>query len=227
MIKVMIIEDDPMVLHLNQRYVERVEGFQVVATASDGERALKLLESVKVDLLILDIYMPRLDGIGFLKKLRNLNANIDVIMVTAARETESVNEVFKLGAVDYLLKPFDFERFKSSLQSYRERYELLSAHHVMGQEDIDRMTKGVMGETERQQQKGIHKRTLERIRQFMEEQTPTFYTSEEVADRMGVSKVTVRKYLDYLVEEEVLEREMEYGAIGRPSHKYRVRTGNR
>ncbi|ABR49116.1 response regulator receiver and unknown domain protein [Alkaliphilus metalliredigens QYMF] len=221
MINVLIVEDDPMVLQLNKRYVESINGFKVVATATDGEKALELLKTNPIELIILDVYMPKLDGIGFLKEMRKRFFKADVILVTASKEAESIDDVFKLGAVDYLIKPFEYERLKSSLENYRGRYELLKGKNVIQQEDLDRITKQNNKSPENRLQKGLHKRTLERIRCFMELNKEAYFTSEEVAEKMKVSRVTVRKYLEYLVEIDELQLEIEYGSIGRPRHLYK------
>ncbi|QUH27074.1 response regulator [Serpentinicella alkaliphila] len=221
MIKVLIVEDDPMVLNLNKRYIETVDGFKVVETALNGKEALRFLTSHSVDLVIADIYMPHLDGISFLKEMRRRMIKADVIFVTAAKETDSIDEVLMLGAVDYLIKPFEYERLKSSLESYYKRYQLLKRNDVIKQEDIDQITKRGYYNIENTVQKGLHKKTLERIRNFMKKNEGIYFTSEEVSEKLHVSRVTVRRYLEYLVSISELTLEIEYGSIGRPSHLYK------
>lgn len=223
MIKVLIVEDDPMVLSINKKYVGTVEGFKVVATAENGKDALEYLKKHSVDLIILDVYMPKLDGINFLKELRRRLINADVILVTASKEGESIDEALKLGAVDYLIKPFEYERLKSALENYIGRYQLLRGSNIIKQEDIDRITKRSNHLIENTLQKGLHKKTLERIRGFMKNNKEVYFTSEEVSEKLEVSRVTVRRYLEYLVSIDELKLEIEYGSIGRPSHLYKYR----
>ncbi|MGB7606688.1 MAG: response regulator, partial [Lutisporaceae bacterium] len=125
MIKVLIVDDDPMVAELNRRYVKSVPGFEVAAVLFNGEDALELLKSKRIELLILDIYMPKLDGISLLEEMRKNLIKTDVILVTAAREANEIDKALKLGAVDYLIKPFDGERVKKSLNNYLKRYNLM------------------------------------------------------------------------------------------------------
>ncbi|MDF2592229.1 MAG: hypothetical protein K0S75_1695 [Clostridia bacterium] len=125
MINVLIVDDDPMVAELNKRYVENVPNFKVVAVLYNGEDALKLLKSKKIELLILDIYMPKLDGISLLEEMRKNLLKTDVILVTAATEVNEIDKALKLGAVDYLIKPFDGDRIRKSLNNYLKRYNLL------------------------------------------------------------------------------------------------------
>ncbi|AOY77771.1 response regulator [Clostridium formicaceticum] len=223
MIRVLIVEDDPMVSQLNKKYVERVKGFKVVYMAENGQEALNFLKNHSVDLVILDVFMPKLDGISFLKEVRKRSLKIDVILVTAAKEAESIDEVLKLGAIDYLIKPFEYQRLKSTLDNYIERYQLLKHKNTIFQEDIDKIMKQSADVLEKDFQKGIHKKTLERIRKFMKSHEAEYLTSEEVAEKMKVSRVTVRRYLEYLVSLEELVLEIEYGAIGRPRHLYKWR----
>jgi response regulator of citrate/malate metabolism len=220
MINILIVEDDPMVSDLNKRYINSVEGFKVIGQARDGEAAMKFCRVHDVDLIILDIYMPKMDGLMFLQDLRKRKMDIDVILVTASVETHSIDSALKLGAVDYLVKPFEYERLKKALCNYFKRRCLLDTDEIKSQKDLDKM----LGKLELQSNasiiKGLNKKTLERIRDFMRNNIK-YFTSEEVAERLDLTKVTVRKYLEYLHSTNELELEIEYGTIGRPSNLYK------
>ncbi|WP_432407825.1 response regulator [Wukongibacter sp. M2B1] len=221
MINVLIVEDDPMVAKLNQKYVESVDGFNVKGTISNGEEALRFCQKNKVDLIILDIYMPRLDGISFLKELRKKFMMIDVILVTASKETQNIDAVLKLGAVDYLIKPFDYERLKNSLESYANRHRILCCTDTVKQDELDQITKSFDARNDTRLKKGLHKKTLERIRQFMKNNDKKYLSSEIIAEEMRLSKVTIRRYLEYMEEIGQIKLEVEYGSVGRPSHLYK------
>ena len=221
MINVLIVEDDPMVASINKRYVESIEGFSVAGTATNGEEALRLIKNRNIDLIILDIYMPRIDGISFLKKIRQNNITIDVILVTAAKETESFDQSMALGAVDYLVKPFEYERFKKSLENYRRRHKILSGKNVIRQEDIDKITRADSGEREKSTPKGLHIKTLNRVRNYMCDKKGALVSADEAARALSITKVTVRRYLDYLASIGEIEIEVDYGAVGRPTNLYR------
>lgn len=219
MINVLIVEDDPMVADLNRRYVESIKGFEVIGIASNGEEAFKYFNK-GIDLLILDIYMPQIDGLRLLKELRKRSIMIDVILVTASKETPNIDLALKLGVVDYLIKPFAYERIKSALESYLKRYELLNKKEYVQQEELDQIIKG--SETKQDSpQKGIHRQTLESIRSYMKDHSITFMSTEEIAEAMNLSKVSIRRYLDYLQSNGEVELKVEYGSIGRPSNHYR------
>lgn len=221
MINILIVEDDPMVAQLNKRFVETIEGFNIVGVAYNGEDAIRLLKSKKVDLILLDVYMPKLDGLSLLKKIRSQFMMVDVILVTAAKEADNIDEGLKLGAVDYLIKPFEYERLRSSLENYKARFKLLSNSREVAQEDIDRITKINMENKSPDLQKGLHKKTLQRVRDFMRGQKDHLVTAGDIAEKIQVSSVTIRRYLEYLISIGEAKLEMEYGTVGRPSYLYK------
>jgi len=221
MINVLIVEDDPMVAKLNEKYVESVDGFNVIGVVSNGDEALRFCKKKKVDLIILDIYMPKLDGISFLKELRKKFMMIDVILITASKETQNIDAVLKLGAVDYLIKPFDYERLKNSLENYVNRYKVFQSTDTVKQEELDRITKNFELRSNATLKKGLHKKTLERIRKFMKENPKEYFSSEVIAEEIALSKVTVRRYLEYMETIEQVKLKVEYGSVGRPSYLYK------
>ncbi|KGG81283.1 hypothetical protein Y919_01275 [Caloranaerobacter azorensis H53214] len=221
MIKVLIVEDDPMVAELNKRYVESVDGFSVVGIVSNGEEAMNFCRKNEVDLIILDIYMPKVDGINFLKEIRRRFMMIDVILVTASRETQNIDAALKLGAVDYLIKPFEYERLKKALENYADRCRVLQSSKPVKQEEIDAITKVCKMHENNNLKKGLHKKTLQRIRDFMKKHHNEYLTAEIIAEDIALSKVTVRRYLEYMESIGEVEIEVEYGSVGRPSHLYK------
>lgn len=223
MIKVLIVEDDPMVARINRRYVESIEGFEITGVAKNGEEALVLIQELMPDLLILDIYMPKKNGRELLKQVRREGHNVDVILVTAEKDAASIDEMLKWGAVDYLVKPFEFPRFKRALLSYRERRRALGDMEEADQGEIDKIfsrkepvSQRVAGE------KGYHFKTMERIKKYMLEiRKPC--TATEVAKDLGMARVTVRRYLEYMADQGELHLEVDHGKVGRPKHLYRIR----
>lgn len=224
MIRVLIVEDDPMVAQLNRNYADSIEGFKVTAIAGNGEIALEKLSSGGFDLMILDIFMPKLDGLKLMKTIREQQIMLDIILVTAAKEVENIDEVLKLGAIDYLIKPFDFERFKRSLLSYRERYTLLKNKKIIHQRDIDFIIDRSPTAGAIEMQKGLNERTLKRIKGFIKEYKHAPFSCDEISIKLGISRVTLRRYLEYLSQTGEVQIDMEYGNVGRPSYIYRYIT---
>jgi len=222
MYKVLIVDDDPMVADINRHYVEKNSLFEVKGLARNGEEALKFLDENKVDLVVLDVFMPVMDGIETLKNIRNLKIPTEVIMVTAANDTATLDQTMHLGVLDYLVKPFTLERLQVSLEKFISRYNLLSCNTVIDQSMIDSLitnrTSAVRNDPELP--KGIQKNTLDRILAYFD--TVNFWQSVDmVSEKLGISIVTVRRYLNYLVEVKTLEETINYETGGHPSMLYR------
>ncbi|MCX8047633.1 MAG: response regulator, partial [Anoxybacillus gonensis] len=86
MIRILLVEDDPMVQQINKKFVAQVEGVSVVGTAANGEDALEKLEKLRPDLILLDVYMPKMDGIQTIRLFRERGYQVDVIIVSAASD---------------------------------------------------------------------------------------------------------------------------------------------
>ena len=215
MIKVLIVEDDPMVAELNKHYLDQVEGFVLVGMVSNGAEALEFLKLNEVTLILLDIFMPIVDGMELLQSIRSLGHNIDIIMITAARNSASIQNSLRQGVVDYLIKPFQFERLYAALIAYRDRIQLIQDSTVLNQNEIDRriLSKGdlPLGDLP----KGIERETLNAILEQAKQYSKPF-TTEELAKCVGVSRVSVRKYLTFLKETGTLQARLIYRAVGRP-----------
>ncbi|MFB5663290.1 response regulator [Alteribacillus sp. HJP-4] len=224
MIRTLIVEDDPMVSKFNRIYLEKMEGFKAVGFAEDVETARTFMQKHKVDLLLLDVYMKEETGLDFLMELRSQGSPVDAIVITAANDNYSVQTALRYGAVDYLIKPFDFERFKGALLQYREQQLLMNHADSVKQEDLDPFLYNTQKEvrTEEDLPKGLTELTLSRIAVFIEEANPNNFSAREVSEATGISQVSVRKYLHYLHKKNILNAEVIYQETGRPLHQYHV-----
>jgi two-component system, CitB family, response regulator MalR len=230
MINVLIVEDDPMVAELNRSYLEKMKGFRAIASASTSEEAEALLASKQVDLLLLDVYMPGLNGLEFLKKVREQKINVDVILITATSETAEIQKALRLGAVDYLIKPFEFPRFQKALLQYEKYYWSVDQKGRMSQEDLDQLLQKQpspphIPETA-ELPKGLTKTTLETICTRISAFAPGSFSTEDLASSTDISRVSVRKYLKFLTSIGFLEETLTYG-VGRPIYQYRINEANR
>ena len=138
-IRVLIVDDDPMVAHLHERAVEALTRFSVVGIANNGRHGLEMAKALRPHLVILDVYMPEVDGIEMLKQLRSLRYPMDVILITAAREAEQLQEATRYGALDFIIKPFKLQRLQDALNTYAERFDLLHSADRLSQPDVDRL----------------------------------------------------------------------------------------
>jgi response regulator of citrate/malate metabolism len=222
-IRTLIVEDDPTVAELHRRFVLAVEGFTVVGKAKNGREALSYLDLCQVDLVLADIYMPDCDGMEFLRQARERREKVDVIMLTAAQEGEKIEEAMRLGVFDYLLKPFDFARFRKTLLSFQRHLEEIEGKGALrNQEDIDRVfsSRSILEEESGSSlPKGIQKNTIDLILSVFTEENRKF-ASSEIAEACGLSRVTVQHYCRYLVQGALLAEETVYRQTGRPVKKY-------
>jgi response regulator of citrate/malate metabolism len=221
MYKIMIVEDDPMVAMINEQFVNRCGDFSVTHRCSNGEDALAILEREPIDLVIMDVYMPRLDGIETLKKIREKDIPVSVIMVTAANDNSTVEEAVRLGAIDYLVKPFTFDRFKQALEKFRSGKQVLDADRTLDQKNIDILLGNAPAVRQEQEPKGIQDKTRERLMDCLAV-SGEWLTGEEISERTELSVVTVRKYMNYLVDTGEVQGRMNYETGGRPCMLYRV-----
>ena len=220
--KVLIVEDDPMVSMINEQYVNRNKAFRVVGTCKDGKSALAYLENNDLDLIVLDVYMPLMDGFETLRQIRKNKKSVDIIMVTAANDRASLEEALHLGVVDYLVKPFTYDRFRIALDKYVSQVAALKDLDTLNQKNIDFIIDNAHKKSEELYPKGIQEKTLQTILDEMKKNPSKWMTGDEIAERIGLTGVTVRRYLNHLTEKGILLSEIDYETGGRPCMRYRV-----
>lgn len=224
MIKVLIVEDDPMVAMLNTHYLEQVGGFELVQAVNSIKSAIEVLEESRIDLVLLDIFMPEETGFELLMYIRNQEKEIDIMMISAVHDMGSIKKALQYGVVDYLIKPFTFERFKEALTIYREKLTFMKEQQKISQSELDSL---ILQKEKREPTvtkelpKGLTKQTLQLIWQKIESLNGRVFTTDEMAQLVGISRVSIRKYVMFLTDIGVLENEMMYQHVGRPVSKLR------
>lgn len=227
MIKVLIVEDDPMVLEINSSYLNQIQGYKLAGKVTSVKDALSFLEENEVDLILLDIYMPEQDGLTFLTHIRSSQKDIDVILITAASDKNSIHRAIQNGAVDYIIKPFRFERLKQALVKYKEHRRLLMDKTNINQEELDRLINNSNRVfTKVLPPKGLTKHTLREIWSYIESKNGEEFSTEELVEVIGISRISIRKYLAFLENINVLSSHLSYGNIGRPLTMYNCKVGN-
>lgn len=222
--RVLIVEDDPMVLAINQRYLEKVPGFMVAGTAGTYESAVEATGKETFDLILVDIHLKSGNGLDLIKTLRKEDYPGDIIMITAASEQEALRISLQSGVMDYILKPFQFSRFKKSLELFLKRQEILTNTAPATQAQLDEIhfhnEEGSGGESPLLElEKGLTQQTLDLIMAIIKAQTERF-TVTDITDKTDLSHVSVRKYLHYLENQGIIKMELEYGTVGRPTSFY-------
>lgn len=229
MIRVLIVEDDPMVAALNKRYLQEVKGFSLAGAVHTVKAAMEFLAEDQVDLILLDVYMPGANGLELLRLIRENNIAADVILITAAADKEKIQSALRFGAVDYLIKPFEFERFQQALIHYKEKYHFFANSEVIGQEELDERILNSdpkqVGESLDELPKGLTSTTLQAIVNVIKSKGAYQFSTDEIAEITLISRVSVRKYLKFLAHIGVLQESLTYG-IGRPVNLYRLKEEN-
>jgi two-component system response regulator DctR len=226
MIRVLLIEDDPMVQEVNKQFIERVKGFKVMDKADNGKEGLQKIEDLKPDLVFLDVFMPTVDGAELLHQLRKKKIDVDVIVITAANDQDTIKHMLQHGAIDYIIKPFKFDRIKQALTNYVNFKKKLTIPGALTQEQLDEMLHGsetvMKGTGTVELPKGLNEATLTQISTFMKDQMNA-RSAEDVAEGVGIARVTARRYLEYLKNNGAIQLEIQYGGVGRPVNRYIIK----
>ncbi|SED63787.1 Response regulator of citrate/malate metabolism [Streptomyces misionensis] len=217
-IRVLVVEDDPVAADAHELYVGRVPGFTAVAKARTGAEARRVLDRTEVDLLLLDLHLPDVHGLQFARSLRASGHHADVIAVTSARDLAMVREGVSLGVVQYVLKPFTFATLRDRLVRYAEFRA--AAGEASGQDEVDRALAVLRAPAPAALPKGLSGPTLERVTGVLR-QAAGGLTAAGVAESVGISRITARRYLEHLVDTGRAARSPLYGQVGRPELVYR------
>jgi response regulator of citrate/malate metabolism len=223
-IDVLIVDDDFMVARIHQSFVERTPGFQVVGVAHNGAEALAATEQLQPDLVLLDVYLPDTSGLDLLKRLRETTPELDVLVISAAREVETVRRALRGGIVHYLMKPFTYDDLRERLEHYQDTYAALGrAEQEPDQADVDRVFG--LTPTDAQLPKGFSAETLRLVAEALRKSTDDL-SAAETAATLGLSRVSARRYLEHLVDSNKAEVSLRYGGVGRPERRYAWRAGS-
>ena len=222
MIRTVVVDDDFRVADLHRLYTERVGGFEVVGTAHTGGGALDLIASLAVDLVLLDIYLPDMSGLDLLRTIRQGDRPVDVIAITAAQDVATIRAAMQGGSMHYLIKPFAFPAFREKLQSYAEVHSRLGQVAQVSQGDVDRLYGLLRAGVDEDLPKGLSIATRDLVVGTLRAAS-TPLSAAEVARASGLSRVTARRYLEHLAAGGSVEIRLQYGAPGRPEHRYQIR----
>ncbi|RNL70563.1 response regulator [Streptomyces sp. I6] len=222
---VLVVDDDFMVARLHTRYVSATPGFTVAGVAHSGAEALRAVDRLRPDLVLLDVYLPDMDGIEVLRELRAAERPdagrqpVDVLFITAARDAGAVRSALRAGALHYLIKPFSPSALQEQLRhvaSLRSRLESLGEAR---QEDVDRIF-GTRPRGSRELPKGLAAHTADLVDRILREH-PDGMSASECAEAGSLSRVSARRYLEYFAETGRAEVTLRYGGTGRPERRYR------
>jgi len=223
-IRVLVVDDDFMVAKVHAGFVARMAGFEVVAVAHTGSDALAAVPRHRPDLVLLDIYLPDMTGIEVLRRLRETAPDVDVLVITAAREVDTVRNALRGGVVNYLLKPFDQGALRARLEQYAATRTSLTAAPTLAQTDLDRLFGNRPGgpagaARDTPVPKGLSPESADLVRRVLSGADPDL-SAAECAERSGLSRVSARRYLEHFIETGQAEVRLRYGVAGRPQRRY-------
>jgi response regulator of citrate/malate metabolism len=225
MIRTLVVDDDFRVASIHAAYVNKIDGFEVVAEAHTAADAVDAVDRLRPDLMLLDLYLPDEHGLKLVARLRDGHPPVDVIVITAAKDADSVRVAMQGGALHYLLKPFSFPVLRDKLLSYAQMRTRLSSlgsasEHGADQRTVDRVFGALRAPDQLAGAKGRSVHTLEAVEQLLME-TAGDLSAAEVAERTGMSRATAQRYLSHLHEVGRVDIRLRYGSGGRPEHGYR------
>ena len=223
-IRTMIVEDELRIADIQNRFLDKLSGFEVVGMAHNLEDCEEMVDGLNPDLILLDVYFPDGNGLDFLKSLRLINRHIEVILITAAKDVESLKAAMQGGVFDYVVKPLEFNRLRDSLSRFENYFNRLKSLDTFEQSDIDNLLprtpeSKTRSRGEIQLPKGIDALTLAKIRELFSFSKDSL-GAELVGQTIGASRTTARRYLEYLVSTDELKVDVSYGGVGRPERHY-------
>jgi response regulator of citrate/malate metabolism len=220
-IRALIVDDDFVVARVHKGFTDRVEGFSAVGVAHSGREALEAADRLRPDLLILDVYLPDMSGLEVLRELRRRQLPADALIVTAANDVETLQQAMQAGVLHYIIKPFDFARYARTLQNYRHLWLKRRSTPSLRQRDVDEIYAAMEIPPGEELPKGLNRPTLDLVVRQLAQQTEPV-SAERLAEGIGVSRSTARRYLEYLTRRGRATLELRYGPAGRPEHRYRL-----
>ncbi|MHB0927369.1 MAG: response regulator [Candidatus Nanopelagicales bacterium] len=221
MIRTLIVDDDFMAVSVHRAFLTRIPGFEVVGEATTGARALELVEELRPDLVVLDMYLPDIPGSDVLQRIRaSSHRDVDVIAITSAKDVDILRNAMRFGVVQYIVKPFTFGTFQERFERYASVQARMQAMQEPGQGDVDRVYGLLRTAGEDALPKGIAAPTLDVVSGILRDSVHGV-SATELAEQAGFSAGVARRYLRFLSKSGSVTFTVRYGAAGRPEHIYR------
>lgn len=231
-IGVLVVEDEAVAARAHAKYIERLDGYHTAGVAKNATQAMAALtgkiyglDPDGIDLVLLDMNLPDGHGLQVCRAIRGHRVDVDIIAVTAARDMQIVQEALSYGVAQYIIKPFTFPVFKSKLEAYSSFRTSLGGDSSEGeitQTDVDTAIAALRTHTVTATAKGVPDAVRAEVKNVLGENPGQ--SAAEVAEGLGVSRVTARRYLEAMADAGMLDRRPRYGAAGRPVLEYTVVT---
>ncbi|MEG3130641.1 response regulator [Pantoea cypripedii] len=222
LIDVLIVEDEHTLAQLHAELISEHPCLRLVGVASSLAEAQRLLQSKQPQLVLLDNYLPDGKGITLIGDPLVQRANCSVIFITAASDMDTCSQAIRNGAFDYILKPVSWKRLSQSLERFVQFAEQQRVWKIVDQQNVDSLYQ-LQAKNYRQNNsnKGIEEKTLALVQNMFADAAQRCFSVDEVVNETGLSKTTIRRYLEHCVDAGFLAVEMQYGKIGHPRRMYR------
>jgi response regulator of citrate/malate metabolism len=219
---VVIAEDDSKIAEIQSRFIDKIEGFEVVGIGNTIAESEEIIDVFRPDLVLLDVFFPDGNGVDLLWKIRRAYKSTDVVFITAAKEVGTLQEAIRGGAFDYILKPMTFSRFQSTLRKFFEHRNKLQETTNLDQSHVDQIIHPSQGsaQTEIRIPKSIDPLTLEKVQEEVNKLDDKGVNAEYMGSQIGISRTTARRYLEFLVSKGAVKPSLVYGSVGRPERLY-------
>lgn len=225
-IRILVVEDEPLAAEAHAVYVGRLAGFELVGTVGTGQEAYRRVAAAAsagtpIDLVLMDMNLPDSHGLDVSRRIRAAGLATDIIAITAVRDLDNVRGAIAAGVVQYLIKPFTYSTFATKLNNYRDfRTELNAQASVVTQSAVDHAFASLRAPADIPRPKGLADATLNPMVAYLQAQIAPVSASELMVP-LGLSRVTARRYLEYLADMGLVLRAPRYGTPGRPENEYR------
>lgn len=218
-LRVLIVDDDEIVAELHRAFVTGLDGFVVSGAVGTGPDAVVAIRTHHPDIVLLDMHLPGFSGLEVLRITRaDRSTQPEVIAVTAARDVDSVREARRAGVRHYLAKPFAAGDLRARLQEVGREFAARAGLPAgeLPQGRIDALMSPAAGGGGLP--KGLSAETLAVVHDALVKAPGS--SASELGERLGLSRVSSRRYLEHLADGGAARRTLDYATSGRPTTRY-------
>lgn len=224
MYKAVLLSDWPQAGSEYAEEIARDRRFSFETAIWRGEEAAFQLSCRGVDLLILDLRERAESALGLMRRLRVQNVGAEIILVLSAGGRDMLCEAIRLGALDVFAAQLSSARVRQGLEKFVLHARILNMSARLNQDAVDALMRSDFSQAGALP-KGLQQRTLNAVRQVFESSGGKSLSCEMMAEAVGLSRITVQRYLTYLVDRGEIEQYVNYHTGGRPCALYRRWTG--
>ncbi|ECF7530468.1 response regulator [Salmonella enterica] len=222
-ITTLIVEDEPMLAEILVDTIKLFPQFSIVGIADKLESAKKQIRLYQPQLILLDNFLPDGKGIDLIRHTISTNCTGRIIFITADNHMDTISDALRMGVFDYLIKPVHYQRLQHTLERFTRYRSSLRSSEQANQTHVDALFNIQAKEQTAEpnsELRGIDENTFNRVRQIFAD-PQAVHTADTLAQILGSSKTTARRYLEQGVKNNFLEAEISYGKVGRPERLYR------